>query len=251
MIKQKVNKKKDSSFFDFFKTIFYAVIIAVIFRSLFFEPYNIPSGSMLPNLLIGDYLFVSKYSYGYSRYSFPFGVIPFPKNRVFASEPKRGDVAVFKLPSQTSINYIKRVIGLPGDTIQMKSGRLFINGSLVVENNDGVYKHIIQNKFEQIYEKKKEQLSNGKSFSTLNLFNNAALDNTNVFLVPENHYFVMGDNRDNSLDSRAKGGWFVPLENFVGKGSIIFFSITDDTRFWQFWKWPFNIRYNRIFKKIN
>ena len=251
MIKQKVNKKKDSSFFDFFKTIFYAVIIAVIFRSLFFEPYNIPSGSMLPNLLIGDYLFVSKYSYGYSRYSFPFGVIPFPKNRVFASEPKRGDVAVFKLPSQTSINYIKRVIGLPGDTIQMKSGRLFINGSLVVENNDGIYKHIIQNKFEQIYEKKKEQLSNGKSFSTLNLYNNAALDNTDVFLVPENHYFVMGDNRDNSLDSRAKGGWFVPLENFVGKGSIIFFSITDDTRFWQFWKWPFNIRYNRIFKKIN
>ena len=251
MIKQKGTKKKDSGFFDFLKTIFYAVIIAVIFRSLFFEPYNIPSGSMLPNLLIGDYLFVSKYSYGYSRYSFPFGIIPLPKNRVFSSEPKRGDVAVFKLPSNTSINYIKRVIGLPGDKIQMKSGRLFINGSLVVENNDGFYKHIIQNKFEQIYEKKKELLSNGKSFSTLNLFNDASLDNTDVFLVPENHYFVMGDNRDNSLDSRAKGGWFVPLENFVGKGSIIFFSITDDTRFWQFWKWPFNIRYNRIFKKIN
>ena len=251
MIKQKGKKKKDSGFFDFFKTIFYAVIIAIIFRSLFFEPYNIPSGSMLPNLLIGDYLFVSKYSYGYSRYSFPFGIIPLPKNRIFASKPKRGDVAVFKLPSKTSINYIKRVIGLPGDTIQMKSGRLFINGSLVVENNDGFYKHIIQNKFEQIYEKKKEQISNGKSFSTLNLFNNAALDNTELFLVPENHYFVMGDNRDNSLDSRAKGGWFVPLENFVGKGTIIFFSISDDTRFWQFWKWPFNIRYNRIFKKIN
>mgnify|MGYP001289617034 FL=1 len=251
MIKQKGKKNKDSGFFDFFKTIFYAVIIAIIFRSLFFEPYNIPSGSMLPNLLIGDYLFVSKYSYGYSRYSFPFGIIPLPKNRIFASKPKRGDVAVFKLPSKTSINYIKRVIGLPGDTIQMKSGRLFINGSLVVENNDGFYKHIIQNKFEQIYEKKKEQISNGKSFSTLNLFNNAALDNTELFLVPENHYFVMGDNRDNSLDSRAKGGWFVPLENFVGKGTIIFFSISDDTRFWQFWKWPFNIRYNRIFKKIN
>tara|TARA_B100000700_G_C14933892_1_gene803280 strand:+ start:536 stop:1291 length:756 start_codon:yes stop_codon:yes gene_type:complete len=251
LIKQKGKKNKDSGFFDFFKTIFYAVIIAIIFRSLFFEPYNIPSGSMLPNLLIGDYLFVSKYSYGYSRYSFPFGIIPLPKNRIFASKPKRGDVAVFKLPSKTSINYIKRVIGLPGDTIQMKSGRLFINGSLVVENNDGFYKHIIQNKFEQIYEKKKEQISNGKSFSTLNLFNNAALDNTELFLVPENHYFVMGDNRDNSLDSRAKGGWFVPLENFVGKGTIIFFSISDDTRFWQFWKWPFNIRYNRIFKKIN
>ena len=251
MIKQKGTKKKDSGFFDFLKTIFYAVIIAVIFRSLFFEPYNIPSGSMLPNLLIGDYLFVSKYSYGYSRYSFPFGIIPLPKNRVFSSEPKRGDVAVFKLPSNTSINYIKRVMGLPGDKIQMKSGRLFINGSLVVQNNDGFYKHVIQNKFEQIYEKKKELLSNGKTFSTLNLFNDATLDNTDVFFVPENHYFVMGDNRDNSLDSRANGGWFVPLENFVGKGNIIFFSITDDTRFWQFWKWPFNIRYNRIFKKIN
>ena len=117
MIKKK-DKKKESSFFEFLKTIFYAVIIAVIFRSLFFEPYNIPSGSMLPNLLIGDYLFVSKYSYGYSRYSFPFGIVPLPENRVFASEPKRGDVAVFKLPSNTNINYIMRVMGLPVDKIQ-------------------------------------------------------------------------------------------------------------------------------------
>ena len=250
MIKQKGNKKKDSGFFDFFKTIFYAVIIAVIFRSLFFEPYNIPSGSMLPNLLIGDYLFVSKYSYGYSRYSFPFGIIPLPKNRVFSSEPKRGDVAVFKLPSNTSINYIKRVIGLPGDKIQMKSGRLFINGSLVVQNNDGFYKHVIQNKFEQILEQKRK-LNKDKSYAILNLNDYQVMDNTKEFVVPNDKYFVMGDNRDNSLDSRAKGGWFVPLENFVGKGSIIFFSMTDDTRFWQFWKWPFNIRYKRIFKKIN
>ena len=158
MIKKK-DKKKESSFFEFLKTIFYAVIIAVIFRSLFFEPYNIPSGSMLPNLLIGDYLFVSKYSYGYSRYSFPFGIVPLPENRVFASEPKRGDVAVFKLPSNTNINYIKRVMGLPGDKIQMKSGKLFINGSLVIQEEDGFYRHIIKNKFEQILEQKKERLN--------------------------------------------------------------------------------------------
>ena len=250
MIKKK-DKKKESSFFEFLKTIFYAVIIAVIFRSLFFEPYNIPSGSMLPNLLIGDYLFVSKYSYGYSRYSFPFGIVPLPENRVFSSEPKRGDVAVFKLPSNTNINYIKRVMGLPGDKIQMKSGKLFINGSLVIQEEDGFYRHIIKNKFEQILEQKKERLNEDKSYAILNLNDYQVMDNTKEFVVPNDKYFVMGDNRDNSLDSRANGGWFVPLENFVGKASIIFFSITDDTRFWQIWKWPFNIRYNRIFKKIS
>ena len=127
MYKKKSKNTKDGGFFEFFKTIFYAVFIAIIFRSLLFEPYNIPSGSMLPNLLIGDYLFVSKFSYGYSRYSFPFGIVPLPESRVFTSKPKRGDVAVFKLPSNTSINYIKRVIGLPGDSIQMKKGKLFIN----------------------------------------------------------------------------------------------------------------------------
>ena len=133
---------------------------------------------MLPNLLIGDYLFVSKYSYGYSRYSFPFGIVPLPENRVFASEPKRGDVAVFKLPSNTNINYIKRVMGLPGDKIQMKSGKLFINGSLVIQEEDGFYRHIIKNKFEQILEQKKERLNKDKSYAILNLNDYQVMDNT-------------------------------------------------------------------------
>jgi len=250
MIKKKSTKTKDGGLFEFFKTIFYAVFIAIIFRSLLFEPYNIPSGSMLPNLLIGDYLFVSKFSYGYSRYSFPFGIIPLPERRVFSDEPKRGDVAVFKLPTNTKINYIKRVIGLPGDSIQMKSGKLFINKKLVVQTEDGKYKHIYKRVFEQNMDKYKETLGNGKNYSVLNINDFQALDNTKEFVVPANNYFVMGDNRDNSLDSRANGGWFVPFENFVGKGNFIFFSIGGDTRFWEFWKWPFNIRYDRIFKKI-
>ena len=251
MYKKKLKNNKDGGFLEFFKTIFYAVFIAIIFRSLLFEPYNIPSGSMLPNLLIGDYLFVSKFSYGYSRYSFPFGIVPLPESRILSAKPKRGDVAVFKLPSNTSINYIKRVIGLPGDSIQMKKGNLFINQSLITQQEDGSYKHIYKRKFEQNFEKYKEMLQNGKHYSVLNINNFQTLDNTKEFIVPKNKYFVMGDNRDNSLDSRANGGWFVPLENFVGKGNFIFFSISGDTRFWEFWRWPSNIRYSRIFTKIN
>ena len=250
MLRNKKKKSNDSSFFEFIKTIFYAVVIAIIFRSLLFEPYNIPSGSMLPNLLIGDYLFVSKFSYGYSRFSFPFGAVPLPANRVFGDEPERGDVVVFKLPSNTSINYIKRVIGLPGDTLQMKAGKLFLNGRLVKQYNDGKFKHVFNNKYEQVLDKYKEKLENGKAYSILNINDFQPLDNTKEFIVPESHYFMMGDNRDNSLDSRANGGWFVPFENLVGKGNFIFFSVSGDTRFWQFWRWPFNVRYNRIFKKI-
>ena len=250
MLRNKKKKSNESSIFEFIKTIFYAVIIAIIFRSLLFEPYNIPSGSMLPNLLIGDYLFVSKFSYGYSRFSFPFGVVPLPENRVFAAEPERGDVIVFKLPSNTSINYIKRVIGLPGDRLQMKDGKLFLNGHLVNQYNDGKFKLVHNNQYEQFLDKYKEKLDNGRSYSILNLNDFQPLDNTKEFIVPDSHYFMMGDNRDNSLDSRANGGWFVPFENLVGKGNFIFFSISGDTRFWQFWRWPFDIRYNRIFKKI-
>ncbi len=250
MLRKKKKKSNESTFFEFIKTIFYAVIIAIIFRSLLFEPYNIPSGSMLPNLLIGDYLFVSKFSYGYSRFSFPFGVVPLPEDRVFGSEPERGDVVVFKLPSNTSINYIKRVIGLPGDRLQMKAGKLFLNGHLVDQYNDGNFKHVYNNQYEQFLDKYKEKLDNGRSYSILNMNDFQPLDNTKEFIVPDSHYFMMGDNRDNSLDSRANGGWFVPLENLVGKGNFIFFSISGDTRFWQFWRWPFNVRYNRIFKKI-
>ena len=141
---KKTNKKNEGGFFELIRTVFWAVIIAIIFRSLLFDPYNIPSGSMLPNLLVGDYLFVSKYSYGYSRYSFPFGLVPIP-SRVLSGNPERGDVVVFKLPSDTSINYIKRLIGLPGDKIQMKSGQLFLNDNIVTLIEEGKFEFIYKN----------------------------------------------------------------------------------------------------------
>ena len=227
MYKKKSKNTKDGGFLEFFKTIFYAVFIAIIFRSLLFEPYNIPSGSMLPNLLIGDYLFVSKFSYGYSRYSFPFGIVPLPESRILSAKPKRGDVAVFKLPSNTSINYIKRVIGLPGDSIQMKKGKLFINRNLITQQEDGSYKHIYKRRFEQDFDKYKELLENGKFYSVLNINDFQALDNTQEFIVPKNKYFVMGDNRDNSNDSTKDVG-FVPRENFFGRADYLWMS-------WECW----------------
>ena len=245
---KKTNKKNEGGFFELIRTVFWAIIIAIIFRSLLFEPYNIPSGSMLPNLLVGDYLFVSKYSYGYSRYSFPFGLVPIP-SRVLSSNPERGDVVVFKLPSDTSINYIKRLIGLPGDKIQMKSGQLFLNDNIVTQIEEGKFEFIYKNYLPQSLDKYKEILPDGKQYSILNVNDNQPLDETNSFLVPEGHYFMLGDNRDNSLDSRASVG-FVPFENLVGKGNIIFFSVDGSAKFWQIWKWPSSIRYNRIFKKI-
>ncbi len=245
---KKTNKKNEGGFFELIRTVFWAVIIAIIFRSLLFEPYNIPSGSMLPNLLVGDYLFVSKYSYGYSRYSFPFGLVPIP-SRVLSGNPERGDVVVFKLPSDTSINYIKRLIGLPGDKIQMKSGQLFLNDNIVTQIEEGKFEFIYKNYLPQSLDKYKEILPDGKQYSILNVNDNQPLDETNSFLVPEGHYFMLGDNRDNSLDSRASVG-FVPFENLVGKGNIIFFSVDGSAKFWQIWKWPSSIRYNRIFKKI-
>ena len=240
--------KQEGSIIEFFRTIIYAVLIAIVFRSFLFEPYNIPSGSMLPNLLVGDYLFVSKYSYGFSRYSFPFGIVPLPK-RIWVSYPQRGDVAVFKLPSNTSINYIKRVIGIPGDTVQMKAGKLFLNDKLVIQNSNGVFNFLYKNKYQQSLNKFEENLTNKKSYSILNKNDFQQLDNTRKFYVPEDHYFMMGDNRDNSLDSRADVG-FVPFENFVGKGNIIFFSTNGSARIWELWRWPMAIRYSRIFKKI-
>tara|TARA_B100000131_G_C18052413_1_gene586998 strand:+ start:239 stop:994 length:756 start_codon:yes stop_codon:yes gene_type:complete len=245
----KRKKRNEGGFFEFIRTVFWAIIIAVIFRSLLFEPYNIPSGSMLPNLLVGDYLFVSKYSYGYSRFSFPFGIVPIP-SRVWSSKPKRGDVVVFKLPSDTSINYIKRLIGMPGDKVQMKKGELYLNNHLVDQKKEGNYEFIHPNYLSNVSDKYKETMPNGKQYYVLNDSNFSQLDETEVFVVPEGHYFMMGDNRDNSLDSRASVG-FVPFENFVGKGSIIFFSVNGSAKIWQIWKWPTSIRYSRLFKKIN
>jgi len=235
--------KKQESWLEVVKTIVYALLIAGVIRSFLFQPFNIPSGSMEDTLLIGDYLFVSKSAYGYSRYSFPFGIIPF-NGRFFASSPTRGDIVVFKFPQDNSTDYIKRLIGLPGDRVQMKEGVLYINEKAVpkvkvddyVEDVGGQPHHV---------PRYRETLSNGVSYEVLDREPEGNLDNTQVFTVPEGRYFMMGDNRDNSADSRVDVG-YVPFENFVGKAEIIFFSTDGSARIWEFWKWPFAIRYNRM-----
>ena len=232
------------------KIVIQALLLALVVRTLLFQPFNIPSGSMKDTLLVGDYLFVSKYSYGYSRFSLPYG-IPLFSGRIWPGTPKRGDIAVFKLPRDNSTDYIKRVIGLPGDRVQMKDGTLFINGEAVkreriddwVSNEGGR---------ELSIPRYRETLPNGVSYDTLDLDPNGFEDNTEVYEVPPDHYFMMGDNRDNSTDSRvapASGGvGYVPFENFVGRAEIIFFSVEEGEHAWEFWKWPWTARWDRMFK---
>jgi signal peptidase I len=198
---------------------------------------------MEDTLLIGDYLFVSKSAYGYSRYSFPFGVIPF-NGRFFASTPTRGDIVVFKFPRDNSTDYIKRLIGLPGDRIQVKEGTLYINDKAVPKVKADDYVEYLGGEPHNV-PRYRETLPNGVSYEVLDRDREGNLDNTEVFLVPEGHYFMMGDNRDNSDDSRASVG-YVPFENFVGKAEIIFFSTNGSARIWEVWKWPFAIRYERM-----
>ncbi|HUU65895.1 MAG TPA: signal peptidase I [Methyloceanibacter sp.] len=239
-----------SSAKDTVRVIVHALILALIVRVFLFQPFNIPSGSMIPTLLVGDYLFVSKYSYGYSRYSFPFGVNLFAA-RIWATDPDRGDVVVFKLPRDSETDYIKRVIGLPGDEIQMLHGVLHINGKAVekVKVDDFVVNE--PSGRERHMARYKETLPNGVSYPVLDLVNEGFGDNTEVYKVPEAHFFMMGDNRDNSTDSRflSEVG-FVPFVNLVGKAQVIFFSIDEDSSFWEFWRWPTEVRWNRIFQVV-
>ncbi len=237
---------------SFLKTLLAALFCAVLIRSFFFEPFFIPSGSMKPNLLIGDYVIVSKYNYGYSRYSFPLGFNLF-SGRVFSDNgnkmPQRGDVVVFRFPPDPSINYIKRVIGLPGDVVQMRDGVLYINNQKIEKISDGQFVDGDQNSPSLNINKFGEIMPDGKKIITLD----AAItpqDNTGIYQVPEGHYFMMGDNRDNSQDSRFLNQvGFVPEENLVGKARFIFFSC--EKPIWQFWHWHHSIRWQRIFQKIS
>ena len=239
-----MSKRKPEGKFEFIKTIVIAGALALGFRSLLFEPFNIPSGSMIPTLLVGDYLFVSKYSYGYSRYSFPFGVAPF-NGRAFETPPERGDVAVFRQPQNESVAFIKRIVGLPGDRIQVTDGVLRINDVAINRVRKGFatasdgYNVI---RF-AVYQ---ETLPNGKSYLIQERSDDDVLDNTNVFLVPEGHYFMMGDNRDNSRDSRTTSVGMVPAENLIGRAERLFFSHNSSAHLWEIWKWPFAIRYGRL-----
>ncbi len=243
-------KRKAGGLVDNFKTIIYAILIALAIRTVAFEPFNIPSGSMIPTLLVGDYLFVSKFSYGYSHYSLPLSP-PLFSGRILASLPKRGDVAVFKLPRDTSTDYIKRLIGLPGDTIQMKDGQLYINGTVVERTADGTF--AAEGEGPPIVEKRYiETLPGGREHPILKMSDHEPLDNTEEFHVPPGYVFAMGDNRDNSLDSRVPNAvGYVPLENLVGRAEFIFFSIDATHPWYEFWEWPFEIRWGRLFSGIS
>ncbi|MDA7705389.1 signal peptidase I [Rickettsiales bacterium] len=236
-------KKKEG----FVKDIILIVFFAIAFRSFIFEPFHIPSGSMKPNLLIHDYIVVSKISYGYSRFSLPFGLDLF-SGRIFADKPERGDVAVFRNPKETNINYIKRIIGLPGDKIKLNNGQVFINNIAVPKEYDKEFKDLFKNGNQFIVKQFNETLPNNRIVKIID-YGNSIADNTDEYIVPKNHYFAMGDNRDNSNDSRfISSVGFIPYENLIGEAKIIFFSARYP--FLQFLKWPFNIRFDRIFKLI-
>jgi len=234
------------------KTVIYAGLIAIVIRTFLFQPFNIPSASMEATLLVGDYLFVQKFSYGYSRYTFPFGAWPVGdkmQGRFMGSQPTRGDVIVFKYPQDNSTDFIKRLIGLPGETVQMKEGRLYINGAIVPRKRVADYVEKVGDE-ERHVPQYEETLPGGKTYFTLDRDSNSPLDDTRLFKVPAGHYFMMGDNRDNSDDSRQAVG-FVPYENLEGKAMIRFFSTDGSARFWEVWKWPFAIRYTRILSLVN
>ena len=239
-------KTRAGGFWESFKTVIYAVLIATVVRTFAYEPFHIPSGSMIPTLLIGDYLFVSKFSYGYSRYSFPFGFGLF-EGRVWSDQPDRGDIAVFKLPRDNKTDYIKRLIGLPGDRIQMRDGVLHINDEPVRRRQIEDYALVDRIGTATRVTQFIETLPNGVSYRTIDTNPYGVLDNTEVYVVPADHYFAMGDNRDGSSDSRILNQvGYVPAENLVGRAEILFFSTDGTAHFWEVWKWPFATRFWRF-----
>ena len=243
-------KRKEGGLSETVRVVIHALVIALVIRTFLFQPFNIPSGSMKATLLVGDYLFVSKYSYGYSQYSLPLSPPLFSGRIPGNLKPDRGDVVVFRLPNDPSVDYIKRVMGLPGDLIQVKDGVVNINGTPVkrekasdfVENEEGTRDAPIK--------RWKETLPNGVTYYALDLVDNGFADNTQIYTVPPDHYFMMGDNRDNSTDSRFSQVGMVPFENIVGRAQLIFFSVYEGERAWQFWRWPVSVRWNRLFTVV-
>ena len=261
-------KKATGGIGETIKTIVYAIVIALFIRTFFYEPFSIPSASMVPTLLVGDYLFVSKFSYGYSRNSLPLG-LPLFHGRIFFNEPHRGDVVVFKLPCSypqldaptaavyrdrcdDTTDFIKRIVGLPGDKIQMINGILNINGQPNKRDRLDPYFYTEDGRT-QTYTQYIETLPNGYKHNIIEISDDQPLDATNEFTVPAGTYFMMGDNRDDSADSRdpTSGVGFVPAENLVGRAEFIFFSTDGYAHWWEVWKWPFTVRYSRLFSGIH
>jgi signal peptidase I len=244
-------KARESGWRESITAIAYALVIALVVRTFLYQPFHIPSGSMKSTLLVGDYLFASKFAYGYSRFSFPFALIPFG-GRLFGTEPKRGDVVIFKLPRDGSTDYVKRVIGLPGDEVLVRDAIVYINGKALPQVRSGEY----VGAEEQGRPKPRylETLPNGVKHYVLHWQRESDLDNAGPFKVPAGNYFMMGDNRDDSVDSRVSplryGVGFVPYENLIGRAEMVFFSIAvDDPQAFRLispWTWPFDVRWSRI-----
>ena len=251
---KRVNKEASakSETVEIVKTIVFALLIALVLRVLLFQPFTIPSASMEPNLYEGDYIVVSKWSYGYSRHSIPFSP-PIFNGRILGKAPERGDVAVFKLPRDNKTDYIKRIIGLPGDRVQMINNQLYINNALIKDVQVG------QAELADMFGPRpvailRETLPNGRSFNVQDYGPGGDLDNTPVFEVPEGHYFAMGDNRDNSIDSRVEkyaGVGMVPAENLVGKAQIVLVSWDAGASLFNPVSWFTKLRLNRSFKKLD
>lgn len=246
-----MTRQSSGSFMETIRTIIYAVLIAIVVRTFLYEPFNIPSGSMKPTLLVGDYLFVNKWVYGYSRHSLLFSWPPF-EGRIWSAPVERGDIVVFKVPTDNKTDYIKRIIGLPGDRIQMKEGRLYINGEQVKREDDGEWTDEDGNTLKRYT----ETLPGGRQHVIVERNDNDSYDNTEEFVVPAGHYFGMGDNRDNSSDSRA---WrdangspmhYIPEENVVGRASFIFYSTRANT-LWKVWESIPNTRWDRLMSGIH
>jgi signal peptidase I len=248
-LKSYSKSRKPGGFWESFRTVAYAILIAVGVRTFAYEPFNIPSGSMYPTVLVGDYLFVSKLSYGYSRYSLPYA-IPLFSGRIFASDPERGDVVVFRLPREPDVNYIKRLVGLPGDRIQVIGGILNINGTPVRRRRIEDFVYVDGDGSTHRIPQYIETLPSGREHRILEESDDQPFDNTREYVVPPGHYFMMGDNRDNSVDSRRAVG-YVPEENLIGRATVLFFSHEADVHWWEFWKWPTSIRYGRLLQSVD
>lgn len=244
------DRRKGGGFWDTAKTVFYAVLIALVVRTFAYEPFRIPSRSMVPTLLVGDRLFVSKFTYGYSKHSLPFS-IPLFDGRILADEPERGDVVVFKLPRDNRTDFIKRIIGLPGDEIHVDGGILHINDTPVTR--EFIEEFPLQRTDGNVIQARRyaETLPNGFRHDIIEIEDDSPVDNTPVFKVPEGHYFMMGDNRDDSVDSRFERVGYVPFENLVGRAEVIFFSSGGDGAFWEIWKLFGDTRYERLFQVVD
>ncbi len=243
-----LNKK---FFIENIKTLFYALIIAILIRSFFIQPFYIPSSSMEPNLLVGDRLFVTKYTYGFSKHSLPFSP-PLFKGRIFNNKPMRGDIIVFKTPADNRTDYVKRLIGLPGDKIQFIDSNLYLNKSEVLKSKISSIEIIFcGNKPIEVFTFE-ELLPSGKKYKTVYL-KDSAFNNSDQYIVPDNHYFFLGDNRDCSKDSRfLTSVGYVHEDNLVGKVQFIFFSSDRSIgSIFTFWKWNKSIRFDRFFKRIS